>query len=644
MSEAIEKESLGFQAETEQLLNLMIHSLYSNKEIFLRELVSNAADALDKLRFEALSDDALYEGDSDLKIRIKFNQEEKSISIIDNGIGMNRSEVIDHIGTIAKSGTKEFFNSLTGDQAKDANLIGQFGVGFYSAFIVADKVRLVTRRAGTGKEHGVRWESTGKGGYDLETVEKEQHGTEITLFLKDDEHEFLEEFRIRNIIQKYSDHIPVPIILETLEEVEDEESKEKSTELKEDVVNKATALWCRAKTDIKDEEYSEFYKHVAHDFTDPLCHIHSRVEGSQEYTMLLYIPSQAPFDLWDRERKHGVKLYVRRVFILEDTEKLMPHYLRFVRGILDSSDLPLNVSREILQENKLVDSMRAGSVKKILGLLEDLNKKEAEKYQTFWTHFGQVFKEGIIEDHTNQAKIAKLSRFATTHDNQEEQTVSLDQYIERMKAGQEHIYYITGENFQSALNSPHLEVFKKRGIEVLLLTDRVDEWVVNHLTEYEGKKLKSVAKGDLDLGELIGEEEKKDIEKTQTENKDLLEKIKTSLGEKVSDVHVSARLTDSPACLVSDENDMGEHLQQLLRASGQAIPESKPVLEININHPIVEKISSEEDNKRFDDWVAVIFDQAVLSGGGQLKDPAGFVQKLNELLLELTDSKIILPD
>ena len=622
------KETLGFQAEVKQLLQLMIHSLYSNKEIFLRELISNASDAADKLRFEALSDPALFENDSDLKIRISFDKKARTITISDNGIGMNRDEVINNIGTIAKSGTREFFQALTGDQAKDANLIGQFGVGFYSSFIVADKVTLVTRRAGVGGEHGVRWESAGEGDYTLETVEKPTRGTEITLHLREGEDEFLSDWKIKSIIRKYSDHIVLPIVMKKSEWKDGEEVPTDEDE----TVNKASALWARSKNDITEVEYKEFYKHVSHDFQDPLAWSHNRVEGKQEYISLLYIPSRAPFDLYDREQRHGIKLYVRRVFIMDDAEQLMPQYLRFVRGIIDSADLPLNVSREILQSSRDIDAIKAGSVKKVLGLLEDLAENEPEKYTTFWKEFGRVMKEGPGEDYANRDKIAGLLRFASTYADNEEQTVSLKQYVERMKDGQEKIYYITADSFAAAQHSPHLEIFRKKGIEVLLLSDRVDEWLVSHLPEFEGKKLQSVAKGDLDLGKLEDEAEKEQQKKVEDEYKSLVERIKNTLGETVKEVRITHRLTDSPACLVSGEDEMSGNLERLLKAAGQKTPDLKPVLEINPQHRIVQKLNSESDESRFSDWTHVLFDQALLAEGGQLDDPASFVRRMNSLL------------
>lgn len=627
------KEQLNFQAEAKQLLKLMIHSLYSNKEIFLRELISNASDAADKLRFEGLTDPALYESDSDLKIRVSYDSSERTITISDNGIGMSRQEVIDHIGTIAKSGTREFFNSLTGDQVKDAHLIGQFGVGFYSAFIIADKVTLITRRAGLTSEHGVRWESSGEGDYTLETIEKPGRGTDITLHLRKDEDEFLNGMRIRNIIRKYSDHITLPIVMKK-EEWSPEEKQNKIVD-EDETINQANALWARPKNEITAEQYDEFYKHVAHDFEPPLTYVHARVEGKQEYTQLLYIPARAPFDLFDRERRHGIKLYVQRVFIMDDAEKLLPNYLRFVRGVIDSNNLPLNVSREILQESKDIDSIRAGVVKKVLGLIDELSKNEEEqgkeKYRTFYREFGQVLKEGIGEDYANRDRIARLLRFVTTLSENDEPAVSLETYIQRMKEGQEKIYYVTADSLKAAKNSPHLEVFRKKGIEVLLLSDRVDEWLVSNLTEFEGKPLQSVAKGGLDLGALEDAAEKEEQAKETSAFQELADKMKETLSEQVKDVRVTFRLTESPACLVADTYDMGGNLERLLKSAGQKVQHTKPILEINPQHPMVQKLKTEVDN--FQDWCHLLFDQALLAEGGQLEDPVAFVKRLNELLL-----------
>jgi len=622
-----QKETLGFQAEVKQLLQLMIHSLYSNKEIVLRELISNASDASDKLRFSALSNNTLYGGDSDLKIRIAFDKAARTLTITDNGIGMSRAEVIENIGTIAKSGTKEFFNSLTGDQAKDANLIGQFGVGFYSAFIIADKVTLTTLRA--GETEAVKWESVGEGDFTLEVADKKTRGTEIILHLREGEDEFLNDWKLKSIIRKYSDHITLPIVMKKSEWKDGEQVPTDEDE----TVNKASALWSRAKSDITEEEYQEFYKHVSHDFENPLAWSHNRVEGNQEYISLLYVPSKAPFDLYDRERSHGIKLYVKRVFILEDAEKLMPQYLRFVRGVIDSADLPLNVSREILQHSKDIDAIKAASVKKVLGLLEDLAENKPEQYQEFWTEFGRVLKEGPGEDFANKEKIAGLLRFASTHLDSEAQVVGFKDYIARMKEGQEAIYYITADSFAAAQHSPHLEIFRKKGIEVLLLSDRVDEWMLGGLTEFDGKKLQSIAKGDLDLGKLEDEAEKEAKKHVEDAAKDLVERIKTTLGEQIKEVRVTHRLTDSPACLVAGEHDLSGNLERMLKAAGQKTPESKPTLEINPTHALVERLKNEKNEVKFNDLAHLLFDQALLAEGGQLKDPASFVKRMNSLLI-----------
>ena len=630
-----QKETLGFQTEVTQLLNLMIHSLYSNKEIFLRELISNAADAADKLRFEALSNDALYENDGELKIRVEFDKDAKTITISDNGIGMTRQDVIENIGTIARSGTKKFFENLTGDQSKDSQLIGQFGVGFYSAFIVAEKVTLRTRRAGVGVAEGVQWESAGEGDFTIETIEKADRGTEITLHLREDQDEFLNSWRIRNVITKYSDHINMPIVMQKDPEPNEDGEIDESVVLEEETVNKATALWSLSKSDISEEDYKEFYKTIAHDFQDPLTWSHNKVEGKTEYTSLLYIPSKAPFDLWDRDRMHGLKLYVKRVFIMEDAEQLMPRYLRFIRGIIDTNDLPLNVSREILQGSKTIDTIRAASVKKVLSELNKMAKNEPEQYATFWTEFGQVIKEGPGEDFANKEALAKLMRFATTTSGSEEQTVSLEQYVERMQDKQEKIYYITAESYAAAKNSPHLEVFKKKGIEVILLSDRVDEWLTNSLTEFDGKQLQSVAKGGLDLDELADEEEKKAQEEVGKNFEDLVKRVKENLGDKVKDVRITHRLTDSPACLVVDDHDMSANLERMLKAAGQEVGGTKPIFELNPEHPMVAKLKDESDDTRFEDWASILFDQALLAEGGQLEDPASYVKRLNTLLLNV---------
>ena len=619
-------EKMAFQAEVKQLLQLMIHSLYSNKEIVLRELISNASDAADKLRFEALADGALYEDDSELKIRVAFDKEARTVSISDNGIGMSRDEVIANIGTIAKSGTKEFFNALTGDQAKDANLIGQFGVGFYSSFIIADKVTLITRRAGA--TDAVRWQSSGEGDYTLEAAEKAARGTEIILHLRDGEDEFLSDWKLKTIIRKYSDHITLPIVMKKSEW---KEGAEVATD-DDETVNRASALWARNKNDISEDEYKEFYKHVSHDFEAPLAWSHSRVEGNQEYISLLYIPTKAPFDLYDRERRHGIKLYVKRVFIMEDAEKLMPQYLRFVRGVIDSADLPLNVSREILQSSRDVDAIKAGSTKKILSLLEDLAENKTEDYAAFYKEFGRVLKEGVGEDFANKDKIASLLRFASTHADTDAQVVSLKDYIARMQPEQEVIYYITADSFAAAQHSPHLEIFRKKGIEVLLMSDRVDEWLLGSLTDFEGKKLQSIAKGDLDLGKLESDTEKEIHKKIEDEAKSLLERIKKTLGDQVKDVRVTHRLTDSPACLISDAEDLSGNLARMLKAAGQNTPETKPILEINPTHKLVKRLEAETSEAVFSDLSLVLFDQALLAEGGVLNDPASFVKRMNSLI------------
>ena len=627
MSVDTQKETLEFQAEVKQLLHLMIHSLYSNKEIFLRELISNGSDACDKLRFEALADDTLYEDDPNLRLRVTFDKDARTVTVSDNGIGMTRDEVAENIGTIARSGTRQFFESLTGDKASDTQLIGQFGVGFYSAFIAADRVTLTTRRAGLPAEQGVRWESDGSGNYTLETVQRDAHGTEVVLHLREGEDEFLDAFRLRSIIHKYSDHIPLPIEMLS----QDEEKKDEY-----EAVNRASALWTRPRSEITDEEYQEFYKHVAHDFEDPMKWVHSSVEGTQSYKSLFYIPSRAPFDLYDRDNRHGIKLYVRRVFIMDDAEQLMPYYLRFVRGLVDSDDLPLNVSREILQHNKLIDTIRGGSVKKVLGVLEGLAKDEPETYRAFWQEFGNVLKEGPGEDFTNRERIAKLLRFASTQLDTDEQVVSLEGYLGRMKDGQDKIYFVTADSFAAAKNSPHLQVFRRKDIEVLLLSDRVDEWLVSHLTEFDGKPMVSVAKGQLDLDALADEDEKEAAKKTEGEYADLVKRMQEVLGERVKEVRVSQRLTDSPSCLVTDEQDMAVHLQRLLKQAGQQVPESKPILEINPDHALVSRLKDETGDGRFADWSHILFDQALLSEGGQLEDPVSFVNRLNDLLGEVT--------
>ena len=636
MTVEAKKEALGFQTEARQLLDLMIHSLYSNSEIFLRELISNASDAADRLRFEGLQDDGLFEDDPELKIRVEYDKKRKTITVIDNGIGMSRQEAVDHLGTIAKSGTKRFLESLTGDQSKDSQLIGQFGVGFYSSFIVAEKVEVVTRRAGLPREEGARWISDGKSEYTVETVARPRRGTKVTLHLRDEAEDFLDGYRLRGIINKYSDHISLPIVM--LKEGKDEKGEER--------VNAATALWTRNKKDIKEEEYQEFYKTVSHDFEAPLCHVHSKVEGKLEYASLLFIPARAPFDLWDRQQRHGVKLYVKRVFIMDDAEQLLPPYLRFVKGVVDSDDLPLNISRELLQRNKTIDAIRSGCVKKVLDLLKRLASKEPEKYQTFWRTFGGVLKEGVIDAPDKRDELAKLFRFKSTREDGEEDTVSLDDYAARMKEGQEAIYYVTADSYATAKNSPHLEIFREKGIEALLLTDPIDEWMVSHLTEYAEKPLQSVTKGELDVEALGGADGAGGAEdKSEAEGQEagagadeaaaleeLTQRVKQALDERVKEVRVTRRLTDSPACLVADSHELGRHLEQILQATGQQVARAKPVLEINPRHPIVEKLKNEQNEERFGDWAGLIFDQALLSEGGQPEDPAGFVRRLNKLL------------
>ena len=624
----VKKETLSFQTEVKQLLQLMIHSLYSNKEIAIRELISNASDASDKLRFEALENSKLYEDDTELKINVDFDKEKRTITISDNGIGMNRDDIVNNIGTIAKSGTKEFLSKLSGDQAKDANLIGQFGVGFYSAFILADEVILESRKAGT--KDGFRWASSGDGEFTLEAIDKKLRGTAVTLILKEDASEFLDDFRLKGIIKKYSDHITLPILMKKTELKDGETIQLDDSES----INDASAIWTKNKKDIKGEEYDEFYKSLTYDSEPPLAHFHNKVEGSQEYTSLLYIPSKAPFDLYDRDRHQGVKLYVNRIFIMEATEKLMPSYLRFVKGVIDSSDLPLNVSREILQDSKAVESIKSGTVKKLLSSMQDLAKKKPEKYQKFWNEFGRALKEGPAEDFTNKEKIAGLLRFSSTNSKSDEQDVSLTDYIERMKADQEVIYYITADSLMAAKNSPHLEIFKKKDIEVILLGDRVDEWMIASLPEFSGKKLQSIAKGDLDLGKLEDKKEKDKKKKIEDDAKNLVEKIKESLGDKVAEVKVTHRLTDSPACLVVGENDISGNLERILKAAGQNTPDIKPILEINPEHDLIKKLDSYQGKKEFNEYSSVIFDQALLSEGGQLEDPVSFIKKINHLLVK----------
>jgi len=635
------KETRAFQTEVKQLLDLMIHSLYSNKEIFLRELISNASDAADKLRFEATTDDALFEGDSDLHVFIDVDKEARTITIRDNGIGMSRDEVIDNIGTIARSGTKEFFGQLSGDQEKDAHLIGQFGVGFYSSFLVADKVTLTTRRAGVEKEHGVRWESVCDGEYDLETVEKETRGTEITLHLREEADEFLDDWRLKSIVHKYADHIPFPIRMMGAAEPAGEGEEEKPAEI--ETVNQASALWTRPKSELNDEEYNNFYKHIGHDFEDPMARLHQKLEGKYEYTLLLYLPKRAPFDLWQAEAKHGVKLYVRRVFIMEASEDLLPRYLRFVRGVMDTNDLPLNVSREILQQSPAMDAMKKGATKRVLGLLEEMAKNAGEAgeddavntdYADFWAEFGNCLKEGVIEDFSNRERIAKLLRFSSTESD--EQSVPLSDYVERMKEAQDTIYFITAETLAAAKHSPHLEIFRKKGIEVLLLADRIDEWLTSNLTEFDGKKLQSIAKGELDLSGIgdNAEEEKKEQEEKAKSAEPAIKKIKESLGELVKDVRVTDRLTESPACLVSDQFDMSSNMERILKQAGQDVPDMKPILEINPDHELVQRLAKMRSKDKINDFSSILFDQAVLAEGALPKDPAGFVRKINALLTQ----------
>ncbi|MBL1271635.1 MAG: molecular chaperone HtpG [Marinobacter maritimus] len=630
MTVETQKETLGFQTEVKQLLHLMIHSLYSNKEIFLRELISNASDAEDKLRFAALKDDSLYEGDSELQIRLDFDKEANTITLADNGIGMTRDDVVQNLGTIARSGTAEFLQQLSGDEKKDSKLIGQFGVGFYSAFIVADKVDVFTRRAGAPVEEGVHWQSAGDGEFTIEQVAREKRGTEIVIHLKPDATEFADGFRLRNLVKKYSDHISFPVVMKS-------EPTEEGEESKDETVNDATALWTLPRTEIKDEEYKEFYKHIAHDFEDPLTWSHNKVEGKLDYTSLLYIPARAPFDMYNRDAPRGLKLYVQRVFIMDDAEQFLPLYLRFAKGVVDSNDLSLNVSREILQNDATVDSIRTAATKRVLDMLSKLAKKDADAYQKFWGEFGAVLKEGPAEDFSNREKIAGLLRFATTLTGESTQNVSLDQYIERMKEGQNKIYYITADNFMAAKSSPHLEVFRKKGIEVLILSDRIDEWMMGYLNEYDSKSFQDVARGDLDLGEVETEEDKKHKEEAAEEHKDLLERIKTALTDRVQEVRVTNRLTDSPACLVTGDFDMGAQMKKIMEAAGQKVPDSKPIFEINVDHPLVQRLESEKGDERFNELSAVLLDQATLASGEQLQDPGAYVTRLNRLLLELAN-------
>ncbi|SDR74567.1 molecular chaperone HtpG [Halopseudomonas sabulinigri] len=628
-----QKETLGFQTEVKQLLHLMIHSMYSNKEIFLRELVSNASDASDKLRFEAIANPELLEDQPDLRIRISADEKANTLTIEDNGIGMSRQEVIDHLGTIAKSGTAAFMQQLTGDQKKDASLIGQFGVGFYSAFIVADKVEVFTRRAGLSAGEGVHWESAGEGEFSIATVEKPERGTRIVLHLKSTESEFADGFRLRNVVTKYSDHISLPI---ELPKQHHGEEADKPAETEWESVNRASALWTRPRTEVKDEEYQEFYKHVAHDFENPLSWSHNKVEGKLEYTSLLYVPGRAPFDLYQREAPRGLKLYVQRVFIMDDAEQFLPLYLRFIKGVVDSNDLSLNVSREILQKDPAIDSMKSALTKRTLDMLAKLAKNEPEQYATFWKAFGSVLKEGPAEDFANREKIASLLRFASTQQNDDSEVVSLDAYLERMVEGQDKIYYLTGERYNQVKNSPHLEIFRKKGIEVLLLTDRIDEWLMSHLTEYSGKQFVDIARGDLDLGKLEGEEDKQEQEKQAEAKADLVKRIQDVLKDELQEVRVSHRLTDSPAVLVINEDDMGLQMRKILEATGQKAPESKPILEINTSHPLLDKLDAEQDEARFGDLSRILFDQAALAAGESLQDPAAYVRRLNSLLVELS--------
>ena len=638
MAEVAHQETHGFQTEVKQLLQLMIHSLYSNKEIFLRELVSNAADAADKLRFKALSDDSLYEGDGDLCVKLSIDKDAGSITISDNGIGMDRASVIEHLGTIAKSGTSEFFSNLSGDQAKDSQLIGQFGVGFYSAFIVAQKVVVRSRAAGDDASKGVEWTSEGEGEFTVADIEKADRGTEITLFLRDDEKEFADDWRLRSIVSKYSDHISIPVMMYK-EEVPESEGpdgeKVPAQPAKWEAVNKATALWTRDKSEVTDDEYKEFYKHISHDFTDPLVWSHNKVEGKTEYNSLLYIPAKAPFDMWNRDQKHGLKLYVQRVFIMDDAEQFMPTYLRFVKGLLDSNDLPLNVSREILQDNKITQAIRQGCTKRVLQMLERMAKNDSEKYQGFWAEFGNVLKEGPAEDHANKEKIAGLMRFASTDGDSDAQTVSLADYVSRMKDGQDKIYYITADSYKAAKSSPHLEIFRKKGIEVLLMSDRVDEWLMSHLTEFDEKSFQSITHGELDLGDLDDEDSKKAQEEAEKQVEGLTERVKTVLGDKVVEVKFTHRLTDSPACIVADGSGMTTQMIKLMQAAGQPVPEAQYHFELNPEHSLVKMLADEQDEERFGQWTEVLFDQAALSEQGSLKDPAAFVQNLNTLLMNL---------
>jgi len=636
MTVEAKKETLGFQSEAKQLLQLMIHSLYSNKEIFLRELISNASDAIDKLRFEALQKSDLLGDDADLKICIDIDKEAGTITITDNGIGMTRDDAISHLGTIAKSGTAQFFSALTGDQKKDAQLIGQFGVGFYSTFIVADKVVVESRAAGSASNEAIRWISAGEADFEIENIDREQRGTSVILHLKSDETDFLDDWRVRSVVKKYADHVAVPVMM--MSQPAPPAEGEEPVEAEYEAINLAKALWTRSRTEITDEEYQEFYKLVSHDYQAPLTWSHNRVEGKLDYTSLIYIPSKAPFDMWQREAPRGLKLYVQRVFIMDEAEQFLPLYLRFVKGVIDSNNLPLNVSREILQKNPSIDAMRSALTKRVLDMLEKLAKKEPEQYQTFWSEFGQVIKEGVAEDFANKDKIAKLLRFATTHSDSKDQNQPLTEYLGRMKEGQETIYYVAADNYHTAINSPHLEVFKKKGIEVLILTDRIDEWLMSHLMEFEGKKFQDVAKGTLDLGDLEDPKEKAANEAVEKQFVDLLARIQTVLGEKVETVRITHRLTDSPACLVVNEDEMGMQMRRILESAGQAVPENKRTFELNPTHPLVEKLNAETDENRFTDLALVLFDQAMLAEGSHLEEPTSYVSRLNKLLLELSAS------
>jgi len=641
MTTETHKETLGFQTEVKQLLHLMIHSLYSNKEIFLRELISNASDAADKLRFKALSEDGLYESDSELKIRIEFDQDKNIIKVIDNGVGMNRQDVIEHLGTIAKSGTADFLSHMTGDQKKDSHLIGQFGVGFYSAFIVADRVEVLSRKAGDPQSEGVHWESAGEGDFTVGSIDKAERGTTIILHLKPGETEFADGWRLRSLVRKYSDHIAIPVeMIKTPTPEYDEEGKVKPADENAapewESVNNATALWSRPRTDVSDTEYQEFYKHVSHDFENPLTWSHNKVEGKLEYSSLLYVPGRAPFDMWNRDGARGLKLYIQRVFIMDDAEQFLPLYLRFIKGVIDSNDLSLNVSREILQKDPAIDSMRSALTKRVLEMLSKLAKKDDDSYAKFWKEFGAVLKEGPAEDHANRDKIAKLLRFSTSYTDKADQDQSLEQYIERMKEGQDTIYYVVADSHSAAKNSPHLEIFRKKGLEVLLLSDRVDEWLMSNFNEHEGKKFKDITKGDLDLGKVEDEEEKKQQQETAKEFSSLVERVKEVLKDQVNEVRITHRLVDSPACLVVAEHEMGAQMRKIMEAAGQKVPDSKPTLELNPSHPLVASLNSESDEEQFGELSQILFDQSCLSSGEQLENPADFVQRLNKLLLKLS--------